>query len=67
MKIPLKENQGVLYKVGFWFVVIFLSGFLYGQYNAKKNIIEAKLKEATSIGAVVINGTVYDLKERVGK
>jgi hypothetical protein len=58
-------KKETLYRVGFWLVVIFLCGFLYGMYFAQKNIIVPKLKEAVSIGALVIDQKVYDLKERM--
>jgi len=62
--VPSKEKQGMLYKIGFWFLTIFLVGFLCGTYFAQQLIILPKLMEAQKIGAVVINKEIYDLKRR---
>uniref|UniRef100_A0A6M3MB17 Uncharacterized protein n=1 Tax=viral metagenome TaxID=1070528 RepID=A0A6M3MB17_9ZZZZ len=67
LQLPSKEIQCVFYKIVSWFLVIFLIGFSTGLYSTKRWIIEPRLKEAISIGALVANGTVYDLKERIGE
>jgi len=64
---PSKDLQGVFYKAISWFLVIFLIGFSSGLYSAKRWIVEPRIKEAMRIGALVADGTVYDLKERIGK
>lgn len=58
----LKEG---FHRVGFWFLVIFLTGFISGTYFAQKMIIERKLSEAVKLEGIVINNQVYSLKPRI--
>jgi hypothetical protein len=62
--LGISVSKETTYKTGFWFIFIFLIGFLVGMWYAEKRIIIPKLMEAKRIGALVIGEDVYDLKER---
>jgi hypothetical protein len=58
----IKES---FHKVGFWFLIIFLTGFISGTYFAQKMIIERKLSEAVKLEGIVIHDQVYSLKPKL--
>lgn len=60
----LKMTKEIFYKVGFYFLIIFLFGCFVGIYGAQKFIIERKLSEAIKLQGVVLNNLVYDIKLR---
>ena len=60
----LKMTKEIFYKVGFYFLIIFLFGCSVGIYGAQKLIIERKLSEAIKLQGVVLNNLVYDIKLR---
>ena len=60
-------DDSYYYKIGLWVLIVALIGFLGGTYYTKRWVIIPKLVEAMKMGALVIDGTVYDLKERIGK
>ena len=53
------------HKIGFWFLIIFLTGFISGSYFAQKMIIERRLSEAVKLEGIVIHNQVYSLKPRI--
>ena len=52
------------YKYAFLFLIFFLIGFISGLYFARYVVIERYLKDATTIGGIIINSVPYDLKGR---
>jgi len=58
----IKES---FHKVGFWFLIIFLSGFISGVYFTQKMIIEKRLSEAVKLEGVIIHDQVYTLKPKL--
>jgi uncharacterized protein YneF (UPF0154 family) len=58
----IKES---LYRIGFWFLIIFLIGFISGVFFAQKMIIEKRLADSVKLKGIVIESVVYDLKERL--
>ncbi len=63
MKIDKTVAANFLHKIGFYFLIIFLAGFLVGGTFTKK-IVEIRLNEAKILGGVVIDGKPFDLKAR---
>jgi len=57
-------TRETVYRIGFWFLVIYLVGFLSGILFAQKMVIDPRLKDAVKLGGIVINNSVYDLKPR---
>jgi len=55
----------MFYKVGFFFLIIFLVGFIIGIYFAQDVIIERRLNDSIKLKGIVINSIPYDLKERL--
>ena len=51
------------HKIGFWFLVVFLLGFLAGG-TFSKQVVDYKLKDSVKLGGVVIDQKVYDIKMR---
>lgn len=64
MEKAKNSKMEIRYKTGFWFMIIFLMGFIASLTFTQWIIIEPRLKEATKLGAMVIDNRVYDLKER---
>jgi hypothetical protein len=62
MQMMTKE---VWYKIGFWFLSLFLMGFIAGMVFADKLIIEKRLEDSIKLKGIVINKIPYDLKERL--
>lgn len=58
------KKGGTAYKVGFWFLLLTLLGFLGGMYFAQHVIIEKRLADAVKLQGIVINSQPYDLKAR---
>jgi len=58
----IKES---IYRIGFWFLIIYLTGLVTGIFFASSLIIEKKLNESVKLGGIVLNNKVYDLKERM--
>ena len=63
MKIDKTMAVNFFHRVGFWFTICFLLGFLVGGTFTKK-IVEIRLNEAKILGGVVIDGKPFDLKAR---
>ena len=61
----LKITSEIMYKIGFWFLSLFLIGFVSGMLFADKLIIEKRLYDSVRIGGMVVDGKVFDLKERI--
>ena len=61
----IKITQEIMYRMGFWFLIIFLFGCFVGIFGAQKYIIEKRLSDAVKLGGVVLHDKVYDLKERL--
>jgi hypothetical protein len=55
----IKES---LYRIGFWFLIIFLAGFISGLFFAQEMIIEKRLSDSVRLKGIIIGNTVYDLK-----
>ena len=55
----------MFYKVSFFFLIIFLVGFIIGIYFAQDVIIERRLNDSIKLKGIVINSIPYDLKERL--
>jgi hypothetical protein len=51
------------YKVGFWFLVLFIIGVLCGM-NLRQEQLKSKLDESVVLGAFVLENKVYDVKLR---
>jgi len=63
MKIDKTVAANFFHRVGFYFLIIFLAGFLVGGTFTKK-IVEIRLNEAIILGGIVIDGKPFDLKAR---
>jgi hypothetical protein len=58
------NTRETIYRIGFWFLIIYLIGIITGIGFAHNIVIERKLKDAIKLGGIVIDNTVYDLKAR---
>lgn len=56
-----EQHKDVFYRIGFWFLIIFLAGFISGMFFAQDRIIEKRLSDAVKLKGIIINNTVYDL------
>lgn len=67
MNIKMKDKFITLglYKIGFWFLIIFLFGFWGGMKFSQERIFDKLLKDSVKLGGIVIDNTVYDLKQRL--
>jgi hypothetical protein len=57
-------RQGTAYKIGFWFLLLTLIGFVGGLFFAQHVIIERRLADAVKLQGIVIGNIPYDLKAR---
>ncbi len=57
------NNKSLIQAISFWVLLVFLLGFGSG-LMASKGIWEYKANEVTKVGAVLIDGKIYDVKLR---
>jgi len=60
----IKEHKSVVQAIGFWVLLVFLTGFSCGLL-VSKGIWDYKAREVTKVGAVLIDGKVFDVKQRM--
>ena len=60
----IKEHKIFIQAIGFWTLLIFLAGFSCGLL-VSKGIWDYKAREVTKVGAVLIDGKVFDVKQRM--
>jgi len=74
MKFNIKETLKVLdeirdglstlfHTLSFWFLLIFLVGFLTGTYCMQK-YVDIRMNDAVKLNGIIINSLPYDLKQR---
>ncbi len=63
-KFNISTFSVFFHKIGFWFLVIFLCGFLSGNVFSQK-LVDMKLQSSVKLGGVVIDQKVFDLKPRM--
>lgn len=74
MKFNIKESLKLLDEVmngistlfhtlSFWFLLIFLLGFLSGTYAMNK-YLDVRMNDAVKLNGIIINGLPFDLKQR---
>lgn len=61
----LKITTESAYRIGFWFLVIYLAGIISGIFFTQDILIGRRLNEATKLGGMVISNEVYDVKKRL--
>jgi len=59
----IQEIVNTFHKMGFWFLIFFLIGFLCGGYSIYK-YQHYQINEATIIGGLVFDNKVFDIKRR---
>ncbi len=57
----INTHKQLIQAVGFWVLLVFLTGFACGLL-VSKGIWEYKSGEVTKVGSVLIDGRVYDVK-----
>ncbi len=60
-----KITSEIVHKISFWFLSIFLIGFVAGMFFADKMIIERRLRDSVRVGGIVLYDKVYNLQERL--
>ncbi len=55
--------MNTLHKIGFWFLVFFIAGTMFGGYAIHK-YQKYQLNESILIGGFVFDGKVFDIKRR---
>lgn len=74
MKFNIREKLVVLddilnglstlfHTLSFWFLLIFLLGFLTGTFAMNK-YLDVRLSDAVKLNGIIINGLPYDLAKR---
>jgi hypothetical protein len=63
-KFSMATFSVIFHKIGFWFLVVFLCGFLSGNVFSQK-LVDMKLQSSVKLGGVVIDQKVFDLKPRM--
>src|SRR3989304_5783681 len=63
-KAKRKRGRSV-YRAAFWLFAAFILGCLTGVHGANRFVIEPKLRDSVRLGGLVVQGRVYDLKERM--
>jgi hypothetical protein len=61
--IDRTKISAMFHKAGFWFIVIFLTGFIAGG-GFSKQMVETRLQDAVLLGGVVIKNVVYNITPR---
>lgn len=59
-----KVHVDLWYRIGFWFLFLFMIGFISGVFCAKEVVIKPKLEEAKIMSGLVIDGQPYNLVKR---
>ena len=57
----MEKFKEVFHRIGFWFLVVFLIGFLSGNW-AMHTYRDSRMEEAKKIGAFIYNKEVYEMK-----
>ena len=66
LKTFLEQKYSVwFHRIGFWFLIIFLIGFISGVFFIQKMVIEPRLRDSVTLGGVVIDKKPYDIKLRL--
>lgn len=60
----MDKFKEVFHKIGFWFLVIFLIGFLSGNW-VMNFYRDFRMEEAKKIGAFIYNKEIYEMKNRI--
>ncbi len=60
----MNKFKELFHKIGFWFLVIFLIGFLSGNW-AMHIYRDLRMEEAKKIGAFIYNKEIYEMKVRL--
>lgn len=60
----MDKFKEMFHKIGFWFLVMFLTGFLSGNW-AMNNYRDKRMEEARKIGAFIYNQQIYEMKIRL--
>lgn len=55
--------SNVFHTLSFWFLLLFLLGFLAGSYCMQK-YVDMRMVESVQLKGVIVKGLVYDLKQR---
>lgn len=70
LKEKMKVFDGVLaglsalfHLLSFWFLLVFLIGFLSGTYAMNK-YLDIRLSDSVKLNGIIINDLPYDLKQR---
>lgn len=58
-----KGLSALFHMLSFWFLLIFLIGFLCGTYAMNK-YLDIRMRDAVKLNGIIINDLPYDLKIR---
>ena len=60
----MKDLLDTFHKMGFWFLVFFMIGFILGGYAVHK-YQNYQMNEAILVGGLVFDSKIFDIKRRL--